>query len=170
MQTNDNKNVSTRQAVPADIREIARLQIDVLQDEFAPDQSLQALFVNELEKRWRKQLQNGAHVLVLLEEGKIIGFISYTVNLTDMQQAEINHFCIIPHKRRLGLGRSLFNALLNNAQMKHCQSVKVWIVEENSRTTQFYQSLGFAPTSAINTDDIGDGVIIKEIGYLFTID
>src|SRR5687768_12176567 len=115
------------------------------------DCHLQNLFIDELVNRWNKQIENNNHILLLLEDDKIIGFVSYVIYIPQTipysaPDIEILNIYITPTLRRMGFGKLLCESLFSEIRQIHSNKIIVWILEEDIQAKFFYEKLGFYST------------------------
>lgn len=150
-------SISIKRASLSDINEIATMQVRAWSSDdlnIAPEFKLQHLFINALIKKWQEQFENHTHTLILLENDKIVGFISYIINIPKnlthfTPDVEILNLYVVPTMRRQGFGKMLLESLLNEAKQMHSNRVIVWISKEDNQTQLFYENLNFYPTFTI---------------------
>jgi len=152
-----------RSASNADIKEIAKMQINALKsDDFNQFyHSIMNLFIKEFEKRWKKQINQSTNVMLMLKSNKIIGFITYLNSIN----SDIKNIYILPSMRRKGLGSMLCKAVIEELLKSKSKKISVWILKENNKAKLFFEKLGFKQTLQSRSDDIGHRVQIKEIQY-----
>jgi len=167
--------MEVRLATLDDIEKIAAIKVDNFQTRYHPSSyihaSLKEVFFNEFRKRWLNRLGQGFHVLLLLDEGQIIGLISYAFATPEAwPRAELNNLFILEKRRRQGLAKQLCRAALERIRAAGYRLAQVWVLEENHAVRRFYEGLGFSLSGELRIDAVVRGGALNELGYKLTLD
>lgn len=122
-------------------------QLFALNSILSPDED-RSYFLNEIETL--KGL-----VLVAEEQGRIFGFISLSYPFWN-QIGLILHLVVSEDLRSKGIGRSLINAVLDEAKQRKLRFVTVRTASWNERAIRFYERCGFSQKARFE-DYFGDG-------------
>lgn len=161
--------IQIREANLDDVNYIAELKTNDYQGDFHPyyvDNVLKKLFINEFKKRWKQKVKEGMNTLVMTEDDKLIGFISYSINQIP---AEIDCIFLLPPSRGKHYGKKLLNRAFEQIKKTKSEEVIAWILEENVLSREFFEHLGFQPTSNHREETIAEDTILKEIEYRFKL-
>lgn len=133
-----------------------------------PESYLKNLSVIERKQQWYELITNGVKILVIENDGQIVGFASmcqYRESDADQTQGEISAIYLHPDYWRRGLGTKLCQSALLELKRMGFDEIFVWVVNDNNLARRFYESLGFELTQSCKTDDFADGVILQEVLY-----
>ena len=133
------------------------------------DEYLDSLNVEKkYEKRLKDYEENGFIVAEMNNE--IVGFCRYTLdNLFSKQIKEIDgEICAIyvkPELKRKGIGRKLFEYVMNEFKNNGNKNVILWCLKENYPSRVFYEKMG-GKICGENIIQIG-GKEYKEVGFKY---
>jgi L-amino acid N-acyltransferase YncA len=172
MQKINNQFIYIRQATFDDIQYIAQIEVDnqhIDEHSHPTERMMNELFLREYRKRWKKKLSEGMCTLIVSANDNTVGFISYStcdevLPGTD-HVAEINNIYVLPEMRGRLIGKLLCETALEKIRKAQFKQVMVWLLAGSHRTMQFYEAMGFLPTSAVRLDKIRENVILKEFQY-----
>lgn len=126
-------------------------------------------FLDSIEPgRWAAHLDNGQiHHLLLIEDGAFIGTASYCESRLPAFAGfgEIVSIYLLPEYMGRGLGKKLFEAVVERLQKLGFNHIFLWVLEENYRARKFYEKMGFTSSGEFLDDDIG-GKKLREVQYL----
>jgi ribosomal protein S18 acetylase RimI-like enzyme len=86
-----------------------------------------------------------------LDGGRACGIASGMLDQTDPSRAHLLSMWVAPTHRRMGIGRSLVEAVLAWARAKNVQTMQLLVTSNNDTAIQFYQRLGFTLTGCTGT-------------------
>lgn len=118
---------------------------------------------------WIPHLENkNMNNLVLIKDGKFIGTSSCCHSRSKEFEnfGEIVSIYLLPEYTGKGYGNKLFEATLNELTELGYKDVFLWVLEENNRARQFYESQKFKISNKFNYINIG-GKNLKEIAYIY---
>ncbi len=111
------------------------------EEDFIPDPNKQRLGLMQIILNPDK-----GHILVLIENGKIIGMVNllYTISTAMGGKVAILEDMILdPEKRGLGQGTTLLQAAIDFAKQRSCLRITLLTDVTNKAAIRFYQKLGF---------------------------
>lgn len=98
----------------------------------------------EDEARWWESLQaEGRDNLVAVEDGRVVGYASWTVAGDD---AELTMLYVRPEAWGHGAGARLFRRVHELCRDAGAEHVTVWVLEANARARRFYEAMGARAT------------------------
>lgn len=161
-------DVSVRPATPADVADIARLQLSTWRTAYAsvlPERVLDALTEDEVALPWQAsvaQPPSPAHrVLVALEGREVVGFAA--LEPADEPAAGlITTLLVEPRWGRRGHGSRLLAASIDLLRSDGCPTAVTWLLEADRVSQAFYTSAGWEPDGAARALDM-DGRLVTEI-------
>ena len=164
--------IQIRQAAPTDAPGIARVHVDSWRTTYfdvLPREFLVGLSYSDRENLWQDSLQTPidgkCHYVAESSDGEIIGFsVSGPESEGNSVHAgEIYAIYLLAGYQRLGVGRRLFLASCSSLRDAGIGSMLLWVLEENHRARQFYESLG-GKLVARKDVTIG-GAEVEEVAY-----
>jgi GNAT superfamily N-acetyltransferase len=143
--------MTVRDARLEDAAAIARIHVDSWRTTYAgivPDEYLASLSCERREEIWRDSLADGgrADFTFVAEDarGEVIGFATggpeRSGNLV-YYSGELYAIYLAPAFQRQGIGRRLFDAVVNRLLTQNYDSLLVWVLAENP-ARRFYEALG----------------------------
>lgn len=81
-----------------------------------------------------------------LDTGRACGIASGMLDQSDPSRAHLLSMWVAPTHRRMGIGRSLVEAVLAWARAKNVQTMQLLVTSNNDPAIQFYRRLGFTLT------------------------
>lgn len=134
-----------------------------------PDSILDNLSVNEREKKWREFINNKVKILVIEKDYEIVGFASLCPSRDNDKDkytcGEISAIYLNPDIWHQGLGTKLCHSALSELEDMGFKEVILWVLQENDRARNFYESLGFTTTGDTKAHEIIKDVILNEVRY-----
>lgn len=97
-------------------------------------------------KRATQWCNENSTTFLALDAGSACGIASGMLDQTDLSRAHLFSMWVAPTHRRMGIGRSLVEAVLAWARTKNAQSMRLLVTSNNDTAIQFYQGLGFTLT------------------------
>ena len=81
-----------------------------------------------------------------LDAGSAVGIAAGVLDHSDPKRADLMSMWIAPTHRRLGIGRTLVDAVAAWAGAQNAQNLGLLVTSNNDRAMRFYQSVGFTLT------------------------
>jgi len=164
----DGPKVLVRAARPADVEEIARLQLDTWRigyEQFLPANVLERLTPDLARQSWGAAVSAPPsprhHVLVAQEQDWIVGFAAVGP-AEDAEAGEIATLLVEPRWGRRGHGSRLLAAATDHLRGDGFTTVAVWLYDRDEVSRRFYLSAGWAADGLARTLD-ADGTELREI-------
>lgn len=106
--------------------------------------------------------------LLLLDQAKIVGTCAFaSARHPEMQGCgEIIALYLLPAYWGQGHGYRLLNKAIHTLYAKGFERIYLWVLEENHRARQFYETFGFRASGAVLEDTIG-GKPVREVQYIY---
>jgi L-amino acid N-acyltransferase YncA len=163
-------DVEIRPAELADVAELGRMHVATWRAAYTgivPDEILEGLDAQDRAARWARQIRDGTDgVQIALDDGRIVGFVSFGPCRDEDANGRIGEVCAIylaaSHWRQ-GLGRRLMSLALEHLRSAGSREAVLWVLEANHRARRFYEALGFRTDGARR--DVHIGKPIPEIRY-----
>jgi ribosomal protein S18 acetylase RimI-like enzyme len=111
-------------------------------------------------KALETQFQNGQHFLLLKDDEKAIGFLSYELNCYNIQKLKIHKIYVLPTEQGKGLGKLLIDKALEIAIAQNQKAVFLNVNKYN-KARFFYEKLGFAIVKE-EVIEIGNGFVMDD--------
>lgn len=120
-----------RRATLNDAKEIARLESEI----FKSGWTLENV---------ENMLKGDSYAVVEEVNGEIIGYASYYIHI---DEGDINNVAVTANYRKQGIGKSLVNALLQDAKARGVNKLFLEVRENNITAIKLYESLNFKQIS-----------------------
>src|SRR5699024_9320872 len=138
-----------RKADLKDALGVAKVQVDGWRTTYkniVPDQYLKQMTYKDREKRWIDIISNSDQAVFVAEDesGKIIGFSSGGDERTGkypQYPGELYAIYILAEHQRRGMGKKLFNSVVESLKQKGISAMTVFVLEDN-KSRLFYEHLG----------------------------
>ncbi|WP_436501098.1 N-acetyltransferase family protein [Actinokineospora sp. HUAS TT18] len=170
---------AVRPAVPADVAEIARIQVVTWQTGYAnllPPDILAAFDADAAALRWQQTIEQGpARVLVATEGEWIVGFCSSGASPESESAAAndvpapdyatvalIGTLLVEPRWGRRGHGGRLLAAAAQAAREDGATRGICWVPEADKSSVGFFRRAGWVPDGVVRTLDAG-GTPLREV-------
>jgi GNAT superfamily N-acetyltransferase len=175
-------DVSVRPAQPADVAEIARIQVETWRHgyrEILPVPVLDALSVDVAAEAWQDAVGTPPsprhHVLIALEQQWCVGFVA-VAPAADLEPDDpapdttvaIGPLLVEPRWGRRGHGSRLLAAAVDTAVADGMTRAVAWLPEADTTSKEFYVSAGWAPDGLARGLDTGAGEL-REIRLHVTL-
>ena len=109
-----------------------------------PDEYLGNDVADELARHWKALEICPKDVVLVAEEGEIIGFVAVWCRPDPF----IDNLHVLPDWRSKGVGKKLMTAAAEQlVQLSH-STAYLWVLEENDRAVKLYEELGGGPRRA----------------------
>lgn len=108
----------------------------------------------------QEQVQTGQLYYLLTENGQPVGFMGLEPNFPDADILRIHKLYVLPNRQGNGLGRSLFNQVMNVAFDLNCHTIHLNVNRFN-KAVEFYKHIGFKITGEEDID-IGRGYLMED--------
>lgn len=172
---------AVRPAQPADVADIARIQVLTWQTAYAdilPPDVLASLDVSSAGEQWLQTIEQGpASVLVAMEGEWVVGFCSAgpspesesaSADGTPAADAEtvglVATLLVEPRWGRRGHGARLLAAAMDVLRSEGLTRAIAWSPEQDKATTGFYKRAGWTPDGVLRTLDAG-GTPLREVRF-----
>jgi ribosomal protein S18 acetylase RimI-like enzyme len=139
-----------RRAEPNDAQAIATIHVHSWQEAYrsvVPQSYLDSLSIEDREKVWQQNLEQGTSDTWVAEEGgRIIGWISAARSRdSDAHPAtgELWAMYVDPQYWRRGIGRRLWHEAEAHLRSLGFSEATLWVLKENAQAIAFYESNGF---------------------------
>jgi len=156
--------VTIRQAKPSDLPDIVAIHIQSWQDAYAnvlPAEFLTDSIARVLEKHWEKIEIQPNDILLVAEEGSIVGFAAVWCR----PHPFIDNLHVKPSQRSRKIGSALMNAVARELIHKGQQSAYLWLFERNTSAMRFYGRLGGIPKEHAIKNVFGHDVPSRKIEW-----
>ena len=98
--------------------------------------------------------------------GDIVGFCDAGASRRDPSfGGEVYAIYLVPHAKRYGLGREMFDHVRDWLAAREERSLIVWVLEDNHHARRFYEALGGRATTRL-ASSVG-GFPVTEIAYVW---
>jgi GNAT superfamily N-acetyltransferase len=149
-----------RAAVASDGEGIAHVHVESWRSTYkghVPDDVLAGLSVAQRAETWRgviAQSGPGRGVLVLEDEGAVVGFCHYCPDRDGADDTgEITSIYLLADRWRRGGGAQLMDAAESAMTDAGYARAVLWVLDANERARAFYAARGWAPDGATKIDD-----------------
>jgi GNAT superfamily N-acetyltransferase len=166
-------NAKIRKADAADSAGLARVQVDSYRIAYAgifPQSYLDHFTHEEQEQDWRDLISADFEDVLLVAESEVGEIIGYALGAKDAgKDGPYAGELVALHVRRTaqgqGIGRQLIAATARELHRAGCQSLMVWVLEENPARA-LYEHLGGQLIGEKEFEGNGEfGTAVKEVAY-----
>jgi L-amino acid N-acyltransferase YncA len=161
--------VAVRPARPADVPEIARVQVDTWRTaygRFVPAAVLDALTVEQAAPAWRAAVEAPPtprhRVLVATEQDRLVGFVAFGPSAepdATPGEAGVTALLVEPRWGRRGHGSRLLAAAVEHLRSDGVTRMVAWIPEQDTASTRFYGSAGWERNGMVRTLEANGGAV-----------
>ena len=167
-------DVAVRAARPADVPEIARIQVETWRTayrRFLPESVLAALDGGEAESAWAAAVArppSPAHrVLVATEAGAVVGFAA--VGPSEEEDAEpgeaaVAALLVEPRWGRRGHGSRLLAAAVEHLRADAVTRLVAWVPDGDQASARFYESASWERDGTVRILE-ADGGAVREVRW-----
>ena len=165
-----------RQANVSDAEGIAKVHVSTWQSTYSgliPDSFLQSLNVEQRTKNWIRNLESSTprnQTIVAEVDGEIVGFIGVgpSREIDNVNQGEVYAIYVDSKIQSQGVGTALMRQGLLFLKDEKFGEAILWVLDKNSRTRQWYESLGWISLDKSKIDKRADFELL-EIQYAFKL-
>lgn len=157
-----------RKAEIADVAGIAIVHVDSWRSTYngiVPDQFLESLSYKTREKIWATGVRENHVYIAEDKNGKVVGFATGGKERTGEYEAyvgELYAIYLLKGQQGKGVGRMLFQSVVEDLKVKKLDSMLIWAIEDNP-ACRFYEALG---GKRIDTTEIEiAGKKLSEVAY-----
>lgn len=121
------------------------------------------------EGQWAEKIDTPDwHTMVCVENDELVGTCSFGKSRFEKygDVGEIISVYFLPEHMRKGYGTALLMRVMETLKKKGYKEIFLWVLEDNKRARQFYESLGFVCTGDYRSDSIG-GKKLSEVRYIY---
>ncbi len=164
-------DVAVRAARPADVPEIARIQVDTWRTAYArflPESVLAALDVTAAAQAWEAAVVSppspAHHVLVATEGSHTVGFVAVGPSGEEDArpgEATVVALLVEPRWGRRGHGSRLLAAAVDFLRNDGVTGLVAWVPDGDRASTAFYESAGWEPDGTARILE-ADGGSVRE--------
>lgn len=168
------ENIKIRNVKKEDLWYVSTIRVEGWQSAYRgiiDDKFLDSLSIEEnYKKRLKDYKENGFIVAELNNE--VVGFCRYTTsNLYSEQCEDIDcELCAIyikPNLKRKGIGRALFNYVIEEQKNNNNKKMILWCLKDNYNSRNFYEKMGGELYGEKEFER--DSKKYKEVGYMYKL-
>jgi len=135
-----------------------------------PDDALNRLSIDDLEKRWSERISKPwGHIFVAEQEGHIVGFAacgsSQDEDADQDRVGEIYAIYVHPEQWRQGYGAALMGEAAECLRENGFEEITLWVLKGNQGATGFYEAVGFKADGASKVKRRADGLEMPVVRY-----
>ena len=135
-----------RPATRDDIAGLARVHVQSWLETYTglvPQEILDAITLESRVLQWERTFDHPHGIFVALENDVVVGFASCGAAQDFLQaDGELYTLYLLNSHQHRGLGRALWNAVLEFGQARNWESMVVWVLESNILAQGFYKHSG----------------------------
>jgi ribosomal protein S18 acetylase RimI-like enzyme len=164
--------VSFRPAVPCDAAALAAIHDAAWRSTYQgiiPHLHLERMIVRRGPQWWRRQIERGSRISLLVFEGIPQGYAAWGRARASWPwpAGEIFELYIAPVYQGVGLGSRLFDAVRKELKGEGLPRLVVWALKDNELACSFYGGLGGVPVSTA-TETFG-GVQLTRVAFAWDV-
>lgn len=154
--------IKIRQATPVDATEIAKVHVLTWQDSYRgliEADYLEKMNVGESESKWLKRLSEAKDLVLVAEVGgKLVGFVHgrKSDGENGVAEAELCAVYVLKEFQHQGVGRLLFEELVQQMKKSGFHSMNLWVLAKNEVAKAFYMAMGAKLGKEKKSKKIGD--------------
>jgi ribosomal protein S18 acetylase RimI-like enzyme len=156
-----------RPATRDDIPGLARVHVQSWLETYrglVPQEVLDAITLEARVLQWERTFDQPHGIFVALENGVVVGFASCGTAQDFLQaDGELYTLYLLNSHQHRGLGRALWNVVLEFAQIRKWESMVVWVLESNILAQGFYKHQGCKLVD--RRVEVLRGVKLPEVAY-----
>jgi ribosomal protein S18 acetylase RimI-like enzyme len=158
---------TVRAATRDDIPALARVHVQSWLETYTglvPQEILDAITLESRVEQWERTFDQPHGIFVALESDQIVGFASCGAAQDFLQaDGELYTLYLLNSHQHRGLGRALWNAVLEFGQARNWESMVVWVLESNILAQGFYKHHGCKLVD--RRMEIVRGIKLPEVAY-----
>lgn len=165
--------VTVRPATVEDAEGIATVHVRSWQVTYRghlPDTLLDGLSVQRRKAGWEAAIGRAGWTTLVAQtpDGPIGGFALVGPNRDDdgAGRGELMALYLDPDRWSHGWGRALHVAAVAALVAGGYSSATLWVLDVNDRARRFYERAGWVADGSVKDDDVGDGVITRDLRYV----
>lgn len=154
--------ILVRKATPADATDIARVHVLSWQNSYRDlidADYLEQMRVGESEDKWLRRLSEANDVVLVAEiDGQLVGFVHARKQAKpeDAYEAELCAIYVLKEFQRHGVGRLLFQEMMEKIKSDGFHSMNVWVLSKNQTARDFYAAMKGQSSKAKDSLKIGE--------------
>jgi ribosomal protein S18 acetylase RimI-like enzyme len=156
-----------RAATRDDIPGLARVHVQAWLETYTglvPQEILDSITLESRVAQWERTFDQPHGIFVALESDQVVGFASCGAAQDFLQaDGELYTLYLLNSHQHRGLGRALWNAVLEFGQARKWESMVVWVLESNILAQGFYKHFGCKLVD--RRMEIVRGVKLPEVAY-----
>ena len=156
-----------RAAIRDDIPGLARVHVQSWLETYGglvPQEILDAITLEARVLQWERTFDQPHGIFVALENNEIVGFASCGAAQDFLRaDGELFTLYLLDSFQHRGLGRALWNAVLEFARAQGWESMVLWVLESNILAQGFYRHVGGTPVD--RRIETVRGVKLPEVAY-----
>ena len=156
-----------RPATRDDIPGLARVHVQSWLETYTglvPQEILDAITLESRVLQWERTFDHPHGIFVALENDVVVGFASCGAAQDFLQaDGELYTLYLLNSHQHRGLGRALWNAVLEFGQARNWESMVVWVLESNILAQGFYKHSGCKLVD--HRVEVLRGVKLPEVAY-----
>ena len=156
-----------RAATRDDIPDLARVHVQSWLETYGglvPREILDAITLEARVLQWERTFDQPHGIFVALENNEVVGFASCGAAQDFLQaDGELYTLYLLNSFQHRGLGRALWNAVLEFAQARGWESMVLWVLESNILAQGFYRHSGCKLVD--RRVEVLRGVKLPEVAY-----
>ena len=160
-----------RAATRDDIPGLARVHVQSWLETYGglvPQEILDAITLESRVLQWQRTFDQPHGIFVALENDGVVGFASSGAAQDFLQaDGELYTLYLLNSFQHRGLGRALWNAVLEFAQVQGWESMILWVLESNILAQGFYKHSGCKLVD--RRVEVLRGVKLPEVAYELTL-
>jgi ribosomal protein S18 acetylase RimI-like enzyme len=139
-----------------------------------PEEYLNDLTAEDRLPWWRERLASyenvGHHILVVEDDGQVVGFASGgPSDGDDPRAAELWQLYLDPKAWGRGLGAAVFDELVSRLRSDGFASAVLWVAPENRRARRLYEGRGWVDAGVQKTESLW-GIEVAAVKYRYVFD
>jgi ribosomal protein S18 acetylase RimI-like enzyme len=156
-----------RAATRGDIPGLARVHVQSWLETYSglvPQEILDAITLEARVKQWERTFDQPHRIFVALEDDAVVGFASCGAAQDFLQaDGELYTLYLLNSHQHRGIGRALWDAVLEFGRAKNWESMVLWVLESNILAQGFYKHQGCVLVD--RRVEIVRGLKLPEVAY-----